>query len=140
MFEKRHNIQADLHCSACRLCYHRTAAYKDHLRDIHSPINAIQFAETVKQKVIGHGNQGTYWCGFCYRIVKLAKEGIPGDDERFNHISDHFLNDRLTIERWTHLGGKSGNAVEPVDYLREEADDDYDYNLSVRKGLYSTDS
>lgn len=90
--------------ATCAKVYYREQTFKDHLKKDHN----ISDSEVVKSKVdgcrIGRNCQARFWCGFCNKLINLAKKGIDAWTERFDHIDDHFMGRNgapvQTIQDW----------------------------------------
>ncbi|GKT50356.1 uncharacterized protein ColSpa_10537 [Colletotrichum spaethianum] len=39
---------------------------------------------------VGRNGEPRFWCGFCVKIVEIAKKGTNAWAERFNHIDNHY--------------------------------------------------
>ena len=74
----------------CARIFYAGKAFEEHLKDGHKISNNELVSDHVREGRIGRGNQGRFWCGFCKKIFVLREQGVPGWDERFNHIDDHF--------------------------------------------------
>ena len=89
----------------CADLSHDKGDFRDHLRDVHS----IQDRETIKKKIkgqqVGSSGQGTFWCGFCERILRLKTKGMDAWDERFNHVDNRHFKIGRDIFEWRELHG-----------------------------------
>ena len=112
---KQHHQQECWRCAgvpnACFKLFYKEEDYRTHLRQCHKDSDAAEVTSLVRQQRIGRRSQVRYWCGFCNAIVPMVKKGIDGDDERFNHIDDHFMKQGRKIEHWYLPAGgfKKGN-------------------------------
>lgn len=66
---------------------------------------------------IARNHQGRFWCGFCKTIIAVTPDlvGVDAITYRFNHVSDHFVKDKMNIKSWVELdaGGKNkGSLIE----------------------------
>jgi hypothetical protein len=83
----------------CYKLYHQREKYVSHLRDEHRMPNQ-DITKSLKNQKISRMNQKNYWCGFCKQIRTMERKGIPGDNERFDHIVDHFIKEGRDIDDW----------------------------------------
>ncbi len=88
-----------------RVCYTRDI-YIKHLKEHDPLLDSRRLAALVSRQRIGHKSQAHYWCGFCNAIMTMKEKGTAGDDERFNHIDEHFSKEGLKIEQWLPLEGR----------------------------------
>lgn len=88
---KRHGV--------CAKIFYARSAFEEHLRDGHKISDDRLVSDHLQEGRIGRGHQGRFWCGFCKKILPLREQGVPGWDERFNHIDNHFKQG-LSVETW----------------------------------------
>ena len=64
---------------------------------------------------------GSFWCGFCSRIIPSEAEfGAPMDEERYNHISRHIDGpEKRNIDDWIELKGRGKTKSKQKDFDRE---------------------
>ncbi|KAG9241312.1 hypothetical protein BJ878DRAFT_234617 [Calycina marina] len=81
-----------------KVCYDRRT-FQQHLYKIH----ATTADNIVKQKLdrcrLGSNCQTRFWCGFCSKLVHLAKRGTEAWTERFDHIDNHFMGRHDLVKR-----------------------------------------
>jgi hypothetical protein len=92
----------------------------NHFYSVHGMQGEVQgeedLAEWIEERHIHAGFQGSFWCGFCGRVVRIGEVGMEGEEEgegeeyyedegeneetgfgmrawegRFGHIGEHFL-------------------------------------------------
>jgi len=116
-----------------------------HLKEHHQLFDPSRILTLVGSQRIGQKSQVHYWCGFCNKIMKMKQKGPAGDDERFNHIDNHFTKDKFKIEQWKplegrpsardvsaeaeHTGSDSGTSD---DSIEREGDEDDDADASAQ--------
>jgi hypothetical protein len=83
----------------CAKIFYARSAFDEHLKDSHKISDHPLVTDHIKEGRIGRGNQGRFWCGFCKKILALQEQGVPGWDERFNHIDNHFKQGN-SVESW----------------------------------------
>ena len=81
----------------CRSVHYRKENFVNHLKSTtHSIKNETEIKKYTEDSYIGGSGHHTFWCGFCTdengrgRIVRMKAKGLPGWEERFDHIGDHF--------------------------------------------------
>ena len=108
----------------CLKLIYKEEDYRAHLRRHHNVSDSSVVNSLVGEQRIGPRSQVRYWCGFCNAIISMQKKGIPGDDERFNHIDDHFMKQRCKIEHWYLPAGGFHKGNEPDELSSEGSDDE----------------
>jgi hypothetical protein len=144
-------------CWKCEECsvngessmFFKKKIYVSHLEHKHRE-SRDSIKDHLKKQRLGRDRQTTFWCGFCKRIIDLNKKGIDGMDERFNHVDEHFKQQRdirtwvecdsgktkgqrqesaAEVERGAHMPGSdggSGGGQSEVDRDDDDDDDDED--------------
>ena len=123
--------------NTCGRCFFRKADFVKHLKvaygntdewlanpldhasttggHIQIPITTTRMRDVVQILVDCHiipkYHEGTFWCGFCRKVVKLhGKAGTEDWDKRFYHIAWHFEKDNLRVkDSWMRLEEPSPN-------------------------------
>lgn len=106
----------------CAEVFWHRQLFEGHLRDTHRVTDKTKTLEQATQCRIGRNNQSRFWCGFCKRILPLAKKEVAAWDERFNHIDEHFKRDQKIINWHCVESNKSKHDV-MKDLDREKFDD-----------------
>jgi len=83
----------------CAKVFYARSAFEEHLKDWHKVSGDAFVQEHIQDCRIGRGNQGRFWCGFCKKILVLKEQGVPGWDERFNHIDNHYK-ENARVDHW----------------------------------------
>lgn len=86
----------------CGRVFSHAQEFENHVKVDHDISLAIPVAAMIERCTIQEWFHGTFWCGFCKKIVPLKKKRNEGWDERFNHIGEHFENG-LIIGGWLSL-------------------------------------
>ncbi|CAO2656646.1 Nn.00g054490.m01.CDS01 [Neocucurbitaria sp. VM-36] len=86
--------------AACGRHFTRAGQLEDHLATQHNMSNLDQLKESLKMCKIGKNCQGSFWCGFCGRVMILKQKGNAAWSERFDHIAHHFEKDKKNIDEW----------------------------------------
>lgn len=129
----QHEQQECWRCLECRkVFYYDRVHYVDHMRQAHlmDPIDGTEHSP--ENRNIARNHQGRFWCGFCDTIIAHDLQGVDAITHRFNHISDHFVKQKMKIKSWIQLGDggkKKGLPMEPpsTDSMQDtpqEADED----------------
>ncbi|KAI1389782.1 uncharacterized protein F4822DRAFT_213280 [Hypoxylon trugodes] len=74
----------------CGKSIYRRELFKQHLNTVHHISNQGALEAKLEMCRVGRNCEARFWCGFCYEIIEIKKEGIEAWTERFNHIDDHF--------------------------------------------------
>lgn len=101
--ENSQHFQQEVFRCVCGQFEHRKVALEEHLRERHKIVSENEIAQQVELLTIGKNYLGTFWCGFCERIVKLKSQWNEAWDERFNHIANHFEEEKKQIGDWLCL-------------------------------------
>ncbi|KIW48073.1 hypothetical protein, variant [Exophiala oligosperma] len=116
--QSQHEQQECWRCLKCRkVIYHGQNHYVEHMRQVHC-IDRIDGTEhSPGNRRIARNHQGRFWCGFCKTIIAVTPDlvGVDAITYRFNHVSDHFVKDKMNIKSWVELdaGGKNkGSLIE----------------------------
>jgi len=83
----------------CNKLYYRREMYMSHLQDEHR-MSEEDIKDSLKTQKISRMHQTNYWCGFCREIRNMDRKGVPGDNERFDHIVHHFIEEGRNIDQW----------------------------------------
>lgn len=81
--------------------------YQKHLTEMHRIIDTDLISNLSKKQKIGQRSQGQWWCGFCDKIIIAQKKGVPGVNERFDHIDEHFMKEKRKMNDWKPLDGRT---------------------------------
>lgn len=92
--------------NACMKLFCTEDLYLKHLTAQHNITDDHVTNKLCKSQRIGAKSKGQYWCGFCNKIITMKGTGIEGDNERYNHVDDHFMKDGYRIDRWKALNGR----------------------------------
>ena len=117
----------------CAKIFYARSAFEEHLKDGHKISDDRGVADRVQEGRIGRGNQGRFWCGFCKKILVLQEQGVPGWDERFNHIDNHFKQGN-SVESWVDAETnqtKEEMMAESRRKRRDQHSDEEEDNLST---------
>lgn len=88
----------------CNTVYYDESSFAGHLHKRHRVVQD-RVSELCADRKIGRKHSGTFWCGFCQKIVPLIKNGKKAWDERFDHIGGHYLQDEKHISDWLPPSG-----------------------------------
>lgn len=88
----------------CALLFFREEEFVKHITECQHTKNVSkdEIQEEIEKSRIGaydHQSRFYYWCGFCREIKLVEKKGVDALNERFDHISDHFQNEK-NIKEW----------------------------------------
>ena len=86
----------------CKTLFDKRSQFQKHLHRDHAYKQA-KIKILSRKCHISRTHEGRYWCGFCREIIKLAKKGVEGENERFSHICDHLLGktfEKQPIDDW----------------------------------------
>lgn len=117
----------------CAKIFYAGSAFEEHLKDGHKIFDDRLVTNHVQEGRIGRGNQGRFWCGFCKKILDLHEQGVPGWDERFNHIDSHFK-DGNSVDNWVDAETsqtKEEMMTESRRRRRDQHSDEEEDNLST---------
>ena len=92
--------------NACMKLFCTEDLYLKHLTGQHNITDDHVTNKLCKSQRIGAKSKGQYWCGFCNKIITMKGTGIEGDNDRYNHIDDHFMKDNYRIDGWKALNGR----------------------------------
>jgi len=124
----------------CAKIFYARSAFEEHLKDGHKISDDRLFTDHVQEGRIGRGNQGRFWCGFCRKILPLQEQGVPGWDERFNHIDGHFKQGN-SVDAWVDAETnqtKEEMTTECHRRRRDQHSDEEEDNLSTSSSSSSS--
>lgn len=95
--EQRSTTAPDTICSQH---FFRLKHIEDHLVTQHKMTDSTKVKKEVGLCKIGKNCQGSFWCGFCKKVVALKERRNAAWDERFDHIAHHFEKEKKSIDEW----------------------------------------
>ena len=82
--------------SACANIYYKLEAFREHMRKDHKMEGCHKLDRECCRSKVGRNGQGSFWCGFCEKILPLQERAIAAWDERYKHIEEHYLAGQLS--------------------------------------------
>ena len=104
--QSQHEQQECWRCHKCyEVFYHSQTHMINHLMERHGVKRADEATKQAKGRRIARNYQGQFWCGFCDKIIFHEYHGVEAINHRFDHIADHFKNEKSS-STWIELCGR----------------------------------
>jgi hypothetical protein len=86
----------------CGRAFYRQNLFETHLAQEHG--YGVEVA-CIKAglSMISRNNHSQFWCGFCVKLLRMDERGVLIHNERFTHVSDHFIKGGLSIKDWVDV-------------------------------------
>jgi hypothetical protein len=133
--QSQHEQQECWRCHKCfEVFFHHQNHIINHLMDKHSVKRVDEATKQARSRRIARNYQGQFWCGFCDKIIFHDLHGVEAINHRFDHIADHFKNEKSSSD-WIELGGcgktkaalkEESRMQSPANTEEDEEDEDDD--------------
>lgn len=132
--QSQHEQQECWRCHKCyEVFYHSQTHIINHLMERHGVKRVDEATKQAKGRRIARNYQGQFWCGFCDKIIFHEYHGVEAINHRFDHIADHFKNEKSSSD-WIELCGhgktkaalKEQSQMQSPTNTEEDEDDDDD--------------
>ncbi|KAJ9615656.1 hypothetical protein H2200_001732 [Cladophialophora chaetospira] len=94
-------------CWRCHVCaevfFDDQSHYVEHMHLVHRTPNP---EESARHNRVARNYQGRFWCGFCCEIITHPKADVEAINIRFDHVANHFMQDKRESKDWVELTGK----------------------------------